>query len=71
MSKRSIKKVRHYAPAPFVSERAQNGRSEETGGLGISMINIWRNNVSRYPKKKELFIEAQKEANERQEMPID
>lgn len=64
MSKRSVRKVRHYAPTPSVSERARNGRSEETGGLGINMMAIWRSNVPRYQKEKEPFIEAQGESND-------
>ena len=71
MSKRSVKKVRHYAPAPTVSDRVKNDRSIETGGLGINMMEIWRSHVPRYQKAKEPFIEAREESNERQEMSSD
>jgi len=71
MCKRSVRKVRHYAPAPSVSERAKNNRSVETGGLGINMMEIWRNNVPRYQKEKEPFIAAQEESNEREEVHTD
>ena len=59
MSKRSIQKVRHYAPTPTVKERVKSGHN------GISLIALWHDNLPRYKKEKVPFIVAQEESNER------
>lgn len=63
MSKRSIRKVRHYAPAPSIKDRVVSAKSVETGGDGINLMEIWRGNVPRYYQEKEAFIEVQEDSN--------
>jgi hypothetical protein len=51
MSKRSVRKVRHYAPAPTVKERVLAGKDERDGGQGVRLMEFWRRSVSRYQKE--------------------
>lgn len=71
MSKRSVRKVRHYAPAPTVNARVKNNRAVEDGGTGTNLMAEWRQTVPRYQKEKEPFLEAREVSDEREEMSDD
>jgi hypothetical protein len=51
MSKRSVRKVRHYAPAPTFKERVLAGKDERDGGQGVRLMDFWRRSVPRYQKE--------------------
>lgn len=50
MSKRAVRKVRHYAPAPTIKERVWAGKDERDGGQGVRLMDFWRRSVPRYQK---------------------
>jgi len=59
MSKRSVQKVRHYAPAPTVSERVAAGHNK-----GELPMKAWHESVPRYQKvMKEAFLSAREESD--------
>lgn len=57
MSKRSIKKVRHYAPAPSIKKRVAAGKA------GVNLIDKWKKNVPRLNQINP-YLEIQEENNE-------
>jgi hypothetical protein len=70
MSKRSVRKIRHYAPAPTFKERVLAGKDERDGGQGVRLMDFWRRSVSRYQKPiisslmEEGVIELDESSNE-------
>lgn len=71
MSKRSVKKVRHYAPAPTIKARVKNNRAIKDGGTETNLMVEWRQSVPRYQKEKKPFLEARKVSNEREDASLD
>ena len=70
MSKRSMRKVRHFFPAPAFKDRVLSGKAIEDGGDEISLIDIWRSNNPKhspsYQEKLSTTIEVMDEENEQQ-----
>jgi hypothetical protein len=61
MSKRAVRKVRHYAPAPGIKDRVESGKSHEDGGDNIHLMEVWRSNVPRY-QGKNAYLQVQKQS---------
>ena len=47
MSKRSVRKVRHFDPSPSIRERVISGKAVMDGGDEIHLMDAWRANNPR------------------------